>query len=48
MLIIVNAIAGAWALAAQRWPGLRGWPLWAVIVLAQLTALAQADDRARS
>ena len=42
VLIVVNATAGAWALAAQRWPGLRGWPLWAVIVVAQLAALAQA------
>ena len=41
-LIIANAVAGGWALAAQPWPRLRGRPLWAVIVLAQLTAFAQA------
>jgi hypothetical protein len=41
-LIAVNALAGAWALAAHRWRVLRGWPLWTVIVAAQLTAIAQA------
>ena len=42
LLIIANAVAGAWALAAHRWPVLRGRPLWAVIILSQLTAFAQA------
>ena len=42
VLIIANAVAGAWALLAQRWPWWRGRPLWAAIVLAQLTAFAQA------
>lgn len=42
VLIIANAFAGAWALAAQRWPALRGRPLWAVVVVAQLTTFAQA------
>jgi hypothetical protein len=42
VLIIANAIAGVWALAAQRWRDLRGRPLWAVIVVAQLTTFAQA------
>lgn len=42
VLIIANAVAGAWALAAQRWPALRGRPLWAVVVVAQLTTFAQA------
>ena len=41
-LIALNAAAGAWALAAHRWTALRGWPLWTVIVVAQLTALAEA------
>ena len=41
-LIVTNAVAGAWALAAQRWPRLRGRPLWATIGLAQLTVFAQA------
>ena len=42
VLIAVNALAGGWALAAHRWRVLRGWPLWTVIVIAQLTAIAQA------
>ncbi len=42
VLIVTNAAAGAWALAAQEWPGLRGRPMWIVIILAQLTAFAQA------
>ena len=42
VLIIANALAGAWALAAHRWSGLRGRPMWAVIVIAQLTTFAQA------
>jgi len=41
-LIIANAVAAAWALAAHRWPALRGRPLWAVIIVAQLLAFAQA------
>ncbi len=41
-LIIANATAGIWALVAQRWITWRGRPLWAAIVVAQLTALAQA------
>lgn len=42
VLILANGLAGAWALAAHRWPRGRGRPLWAAIVLAQLTAFAQA------
>ncbi len=42
VLIAVNALAGVWALAAHQWQALRGWPLWTVIVAAQLTAIAQA------
>lgn len=41
-LIVTNGLAGAWALAAHRFPAWRGWPLWAAIVLAQLTVFAQA------
>ncbi|MET0143394.1 MAG: hypothetical protein ABW328_01200 [Ilumatobacteraceae bacterium] len=41
-LIVANAVAGAWALGAQQWPVLRGRPMWIVIVIAQLTAFAQA------
>jgi hypothetical protein len=42
VLIVANAVAGLGALAAQRWPAWRGRPLWGAIVLAQLTAFAQA------
>ena len=42
VLIIANALAGAWALAAHRWRALRSRVLWAVIVVAQLTTFAQA------
>lgn len=41
-LILANAIAGLWALAAQRWPGMRHRGLWALIVLAQATTLLSA------
>ena len=54
-LIAVNAVAGVWALAAQRWVPLRGWPLWSVIIAGQVLAMVQAvtgsiliaDDRGR-
>lgn len=42
VLVATNAAAGAWALAAHRWPVLRGRPLWVAIVIAQLTTFAQA------
>lgn len=42
VLIGANAVAGIWSLVAHRWPAWRGRPLWALLVLAQLTALAQA------
>lgn len=41
-LIVTNAVAGLWSLAAHRWLGLRGRPVWAVILVAQLTAFAMA------
>jgi hypothetical protein len=41
-LVAANAGAGLWALAAHRWTLLRGRPLWAAIIIAQLTAFAQA------
>jgi hypothetical protein len=41
-LIAVNALAGVWALAAQRWAALRGWPLWSTIIVAQVLAVVQA------
>ena len=42
VLIATNAIAGLWALGAHRHRGLRGWPLWAVVAVAQLTTVFQA------
>jgi hypothetical protein len=42
VLIAANAAAGLWALAAHRWMALRGPTLWGAIVVAQLTAFAQA------
>lgn len=42
VLIVVNAIAGAWALAAYRFTVLRGRPLWATIALGQVMAFVQA------
>ena len=41
-LIIANALAGVWALAAHQWPRLRGRPLWGAILVAQLTTFLQA------
>jgi hypothetical protein len=42
ILIVTNAVAGAWALAAHRWSNLTGRPLWAVIVVAQASVFVQA------
>ena len=42
VLIIANAGAGLWALAAHRWKSWRGRPLWAAIIVAQLTTFVQA------
>ena len=36
----VNAAAGAWALAAHRWPAVRNRALWVVTVVAQLVVTA--------
>lgn len=41
-LIISNAIAGCWALAAQRIEVLRRRGLWALVVAAQLSTFASA------
>ena len=41
-LIIVNGVAGVWALVAHRVPAFRGRPLWATILLGQLTTFAMA------
>jgi hypothetical protein len=42
VLIIANAGAGVWALAAHRRRSWRGRPLWAAIIVAQLTTFVQA------
>ena len=42
VLIVTNAIAGTWCLAAYRWPGLRGRPVWVGVIIAQLTTFVQA------
>lgn len=42
VLIATNALVGGWCLAAHRWPVLRGRPVWIGVIVAQLTALAQA------
>jgi hypothetical protein len=42
VLIGVNALAGAWALAAHRATQLRGRPLWVVVVVAQVSVFVQA------
>ena len=41
-LIIVNAVVGAWCLAAYRWPRLAGTALWGAVVVAQLLVFSQA------
>jgi hypothetical protein len=38
----LNAAAGAWCLAAYRFPLLRGRPLWVFVIVAQLTVFTQA------
>jgi uncharacterized membrane protein len=42
MLIAVNALAGAWALAAYRFAALRGRPLWITVIVGQMLAFVQA------
>ena len=42
VLIVANAVAGAWALGAHYVRALRGWPLWVTIGIAQATTFAQA------
>ena len=41
-LIVLNALAGAWCLAAYRLDVLRGRPMWVFVVVAQLSAFTQA------
>jgi hypothetical protein len=42
VLIVSNAVAGVWSLAAHRFTVLRGWPLWITIAIAQATTFVQA------
>ena len=42
VLIIANALAGTWCLAAYRWPRLAGRPMWVFVIVAQLTTFTQA------
>ena len=42
MLIIGNAVAGVWCLAAYRWRQLAGVAMWSVVVVAQATTFVQA------
>src|SRR5437870_1690940 len=41
MVILGNGVAGAWALAAHRWPGLRTRALWWFIGFAQVAMFVQ-------
>ena len=41
VVMLANAAAGGWALAAHFRPPLRGWPLWVFIIAAQATIFAQ-------
>jgi len=42
VLIVTNAVVGAWCLAAYRWAPLRGRTVWVGVIVAQSTALVQA------
>jgi hypothetical protein len=42
LLIGFNALAGTWCLFAYRWHAARGWLMWAIVIIAQLTAFVQA------
>lgn len=42
VLIATNALVGFWCLAAYRWPRVGGKPMWAGVIVAQLTAFTQA------
>lgn len=41
-LIGLNAFAGVWCLAAFRWSSLSNRPLWAIVIVAQITTFTQA------
>lgn len=42
VLIVTNALAGAWCLGAYRWAALRGRAVWIGVIVAQLTTVVQA------
>lgn len=42
VLVIANAVVGAWCLGAHYVRGLRGWPLWVAVGIAQATTFVQA------
>jgi len=42
VVVISNALAGLWALAAHRWTAVRGRALWWFIGAAQVTVVVQA------
>ena len=42
LLIAINALAGAWALAAHQFARLRCRPLWVTVIVGQLSAFVQA------
>lgn len=42
LLIVLNAAAGAWCLAAYRFEVLRGRAVWIGVIVAQLTTFVQA------
>jgi hypothetical protein len=41
MMIIANGLAGAWSLAAHRWPALRTRALWWFTVIAEVAVFVQ-------
>ena len=41
MVILGNGVAGAWVLAAHRWPGVRSRALWWFVAIAQLAVFVQ-------
>ena len=42
VLIVTNALAGVWCLAAYQWRQLAGMPMWALVIVAQTTTFVQA------
>ncbi len=41
VVVVANGVVGAWALAAHRWPQLRGRVLWIATLVAELTIFVQ-------